>query len=296
MSSQAFAVNQPISLIEIATELAEIQIIKSENGTYGVDYKDEPFYETNYSVENGQIILNQKIKKAYFILHPGLSLKIEPIIVKIPAEFSGTLSVKTTNATISSAVSNNLKLASYKSTNNSIIVKNLKVNQSLNIQTSNSQIDCLTCSAEKSMQLITSNAAIIGENLKCDTLVATTRNSKINLDDCVINNSLEVRTSNAHININNTSAPNMTLTTSNSTVTMDGAIIKNLGIHTSNAQIVAELIGKALDYNFYGTTSSGDVTFGNVTSYKELRVPIKGEQKIVTETSNSNIIVRFKND
>ena len=292
-SNKTFQIKERINTIQIITALDEIKIEPSEDGSYGVFYHDEPFYDTTYTVENGKIYLEQKLIKRYFLLHPMQQFSLPPMVVKIPKAFDGVLDVTTSNIGISSNITNAMESVHYKTTNHSLMLENLTA-KAIEIETSNAAVEIKNIRVSKgNFSVITSNDKIIASDIVAAKISFTTRNGGCEIEACEASELLRIRTSNSKILLTKSTAPSCELVTSNAGITVDECSSDVYNVNTSNAPVSMLLQGAAKDYDFTALTSDGSVTFGNVSCQRDLRVPVKSEKRINIKTSNSSIRVKF---
>ncbi|MEG1886770.1 MAG: DUF4097 family beta strand repeat-containing protein [Oscillospiraceae bacterium] len=244
-----------------------VRIFRSESENLEVSY-----YENNkqsYQIDESQgTIKIQKINtlKWYDYIF-NISFVQCDLLIGVPKSFKGEIDCETSNAYISL---NNISLESLnlKTSNNNILLENIEVNKSAQVNTSNGAI-----------KLIKSE---IGGEIICNT-----SNAKVELENVIAQNA-NIRTSNGRIRLENIEcSENITVKNSNSSILLrEVKFGEMLDCQTSNGNISGEIDGKISDYSIKSITSNGKSNLPEILN--------GGNKVLYVKTSNSDIDINFK--
>lgn len=209
--------NTKIHTIIIDASNIPVDVIPVREGSVKVDFKPRDGVDTvSSNTIDGEFTFIHRMRSFsfnFFSLFQGP----RRIVVEVPEDFEGNLSVKTTNGSIN--------------------VKGLKNLSNAKFLTSNAKITAINFVC-KSVFMKTSNGSLNLDNIHGDEMEAETSNAHIAADSCAMSNALMLTTKNGAIGVHNIECDKIVLKTSNAAIT--GTIhgdMRDYAIqsHTSNA-------------------------------------------------------------
>ncbi len=162
------------------------------------------------------------------------------------------------------------------------------------VETSNSNIECLEQVAFGDLRLTTSNGRVELKGPSADSFDIKSSNGRLALNELITAGNLIANTSNARIEAANIKARGVELGTSNGQIELDDIDAQAIDLKTSNAKIIGRLPKTEMNYNFDIKTSNSKIILGG----QELGNPYSRQNQSATtdffaKTSNGRIEVAF---
>lgn len=220
--------NTKIHTIIIEASNIPVDVVPAHEGSVKVDFKPRDGVDTvSSNTIDGEFTFIHRMRSFsfnFFSLFQGP----RRIVVEVPEDFEGNLSVKTTNGSINVKGLKNLSNAKFLTSNGSLNLDNIHGDE-MEAETSNAHIASDSCAMSNALMLTTKNGAIGVHNIECDKIVLKTSNAAITgtIHGDMRDYAIQSHTSNASCNLPNFSYPEQK---------------KNLVARTSNGRIQVEFV------------------------------------------------------
>ena len=188
------------------------------------------------------------------------------LVLEIPLEYCGDLSVTSKNAAILCSDFTNISHYDFETKNASIRISNISA-QSIRMVTTNAKIDLRDLKLTGDIECKSTNAKIQGGNISAGSIDIGTTNGKLSLTDFCIENRLKA-------------------VTTNGTIDCQSVAARDMELQTSNGGIRADIAGKQTDYNISCSTTNGKCSLPN-------QILSESSRKLTAHSSNGNINVHF---
>ncbi|MHB1154452.1 MAG: DUF4097 family beta strand repeat-containing protein [Eubacteriales bacterium] len=261
--------NENIKSITINDSNTDVKVIVSaDNKLHMTYYENENAY---YEISEDNNTLSVEKKNNFKWYNNLFNFKFEKttLLLTVPADFDGELSVKTSNNSIT-VIDLNTEEMLLRSSNGKIEVENVKVAGLLDTNTSNSSIYISDSAITGDVVCRTSNGKIELEKVECGNAKAESSNSGITITSVTSKGRIEAQSSNGRIEID------------------EIEFGTDLTLITSNNSIKGEISGKLADYSVSSRTSNAKNNLPeNLKS---------GDKNITVTTSNGAIDIEFSED
>lgn len=158
---------------------------------------------------------------------------------------------------------------------------------SLFVSTCNARIGVSNLAHLTEVHLTTSNGHLRLQTVTCDSLTVNTSNGSVDLQD-LRGNTCEAETNNAHVTADDCRFSKMLkLYTSNGSIRIHHAVSDKLDLVSSNASVIATIIGDMREYAIRSKTSNAANSLPPEFVYPEQK------KSLSVKTSNGKIDVRF---
>lgn len=154
------------------------------------------------------------------------------------------------------------------------------------IRTTNASVSLRDVTNVAAAKLVTSNARISVENMKCKSTYIKSCNGALNLQN-ISGDELEAVTTNSRITAENCSMGfGMILTTKNAAIRIRDLVSDKIVLKSSNSSIIGSIRGDMRDYAIQSHTSNASCNLPNY-SYPDQK------KNLVVKTSNAKILIDF---
>ncbi len=295
--------------LNLTAEDLRIEVEPRQEADFRIVFTPDPEVDIIESEErDGVWYFRHKLKKRLFRGLFGFFRRGDSVLtVQVPASFSGTLLIQTSNAKIHCGSIQSLPRISLVSSNSSVEAENAGA-EDFYCKTSNAHIRLTKLQALSGgkLEAITSNGKIQGDGLKfgqvfcktcnagiscsqvsCDSLEAQTSNGRIDARDCAASCLISLVSSNNSVAGEKLQSETITLSTSNGGVSVRDLSGSHIALRTSNASITGTVRGDMREYATEGKTSNGSCNIPN------LRYPDQ-QKEFSAVTSNGKIHVDFQ--
>lgn len=227
------------------------------------------YYENEkdvYELQEGEILSFKKTENyQWYDYFFNISFQKTTLEIQIPKDYSGDLSLRTSNAKIEA---NNLSVQNVNlfSSNGTILLDTVHAKDKIHAETSNNSIKMENTSSKNGIQAVTSNGPIVLEKTESSDANALTSNGSITLSELNMKN-ISAQTSNASIRLANVQTEN------------------SLTLQSSNGSIEGTVKGKLADFSVISHTSNADSNLPETMP--------GGEKQLTVQTSNGKINIQF---
>ena len=264
---KSFVSPSGVSGIVIEDSNIAVKIIASPDDKVHVTYfeNDKEFYEISQS-KSGTLVITKKNDRKWYDYIFNLRFQSVHLTVAVPGNFSGDLSVKSSNSPIDAS---DIKAANIllDSSNARITASNVSVSAKFKASTSNGAITLSKVTALGDIVCDSSSGGITLDQVEGNTIETDTSNQDVVLTSVVSNDRIAIKTSNASIAFN------------------DIQFKTGLDCYTSNGVVKGSLLGKLSDYTITSKTSNRKNDLPENQS--------GGAKTLVIETSNAPIVIGF---
>ena len=256
-----------ITSVYIEDSNKKVTIIPSDDEQIHVLYSEDE--KEIYKIQNdgGKLSIVLKNNRRWYEYIGVLSWNFDsnPLTVKIPASYAGSIDCTTSNGDVT--------------------VSDFTALDILNVSTSNAGIALSEINVKQTI-LHTSNGKIKADNLQAESFSSETSNASVELSNIRKAQSISCKTSNGRITVKQASGHNIFLKTSNSNIEIGQIEVGNeITCNTSNGNIKGNVSGNMNDFSITSRTSNGD---------NNLPKSSTGGNKIMKiHTSNANIEINF---
>ena len=262
--------------IDIDVSEATVEIVRSEDGKYGVDLMLYSYSDKDVQCEVVDDTLVIKRSDRFFSINVDFSFftsEDEYIRLYLPEAVYDGVSIDTSNAARS--------------------IKDLDAGSgNITAVTSNAPVSFTNANGQKILA-DTSNSGVTLEKVNADELKVDTSNGRVELAN-VESEILNVESSNGAISFTDVSGAEAVLDTSNSKVTLLRVRFdRKLNVENSNGAIEVTLLGSREDYAYDIDTSNANITIDGDTCEDEYRGG-KGDARVKLDTSNAAVRVEFE--
>jgi DUF4097 and DUF4098 domain-containing protein YvlB len=218
-----------------------IQVTPATGDQIRITYSENTREHYTFTNENGKLTMTYVQEKGIFWFGFFPSFSDGGVVIELPASYSGSLNLKTSNASINLADMAFAGPVQMVTSNAKIGVDNLQMSGELYTKTSNGAINLENVQAG-SVRADTSNAALVLNKVETGGLTAKTSNGRIELTSLKANQ-IELKTSNARVSgtiIGNSKDYRISSNTSNadnSLTNLGGSGPNMLAVNTSNGDI-----------------------------------------------------------
>lgn len=214
-----------LTAISAESALRAIKVVPSPDDKVRITYFESSVEHYTVTHADGQLTLDyQEDRRLFPISLFNFDLRREPVMIEIPATYTGTLEVETSNATLT--------------------------------------VSDLT--ALKSLEAVTSNATIKVRHLAVsDSMRIKSSNGSLTLDQ-LVSGMLEAETSNSRITATEVQSSQVDFKTSNSAIEFTGLKADRISLITSNSRISGTIAGQIDEYQIDSDTSNGDNSLTNL--------------------------------
>lgn len=262
-----FVSSGKIKTIIIDDSNTAVKISVSSDDKFRMTYyeNDKEYYKINEN-NDGTLTVQKENNRRWYDYIFNIKLLRSALSARVPADFNGKITVKTSNGTIiyEDVVSADAIL---KTSNGSIDIKNIKSSSMLDVHTSNGNISIYSATAAGKVKCETSNGKIELASVECDGLTADSSNGHIALFGVKSAENIELRTSNGWIEYDTSEFG------------------KDLILITSNSDIGGTIAGSINDYAIRSQTSNGRNSLPENAG--------SGNKTIYVKTSNGDIEIDF---
>lgn len=258
-------------LVSISVEDAntDVEIEASRDGSFHMTYRENEKNHYEITDGGGSLLIVKKSTRKWYDGFFSMDFEKKTLSLSVPADFAGSLTVKTSNNHVSV----------------------LDINASdVDIRTSNGRIDAEKIGTSGSVGFVTSNGSIdVSDGVIGGDLVCRTSNGKIILEKISCMNA-EAETSNSTVSaFSFDSGGRIDLQTSNGRIEVGGiGFGTELYLRTSNGSVRGEIPGSLSGYTVSSRTSNGK---NNLPESMK-----SGDKKITVITSNGDIDMEFSED
>jgi len=169
------------------------------------------------------------------------------------------------------------------------------INSSLNIQSSNGEVEVDTDLEFQTLYLKSSNGDIDLLNAQANSVNCITSNGDITIDNINVTNSLSGKTSNGKINLDQVTANEIDMDTSNGKIYAENVTAPTVRLETSNGEVFLSINGRMDDYKIDLSTSLGEKIVNDLTISSGIINP-EQSNSVKLESSLGDVEVQFLND
>lgn len=224
---QGYASSEMIHTVKVETENLRIRVKAIEEGPVRVYFKPKEGQDKiTFEEKDGVFYFRHEMKNTIPIYLNWLNLFLDfsILVLEVPVNFSGKLSLGTTNGSIRVSGLSNLSCAEIISNNGKIKVENIFA-ETLTIKSNNAMIELV--------------------NVRGERLDASAGNGMVSVKECRFPQKLSLRTQNG-------------------TVTGRNLISDDISMQTCNGIVSGTVIGNKNDYNISSSTRNGFNNLENV--------------------------------
>ena len=214
----------------------------------------------------GDTLLIEQFEERVPFWHWGELFSHMKLVLEIPPEYCGDLSVVSKNAAILCSDFTNISHYDFETKNASIRISNISA-QGMRMVTTNAKIDLRDLKLTGDIECKSTNAKIQGGNVSADSIHIGTTNGRLSLTDLCIENRLKA-------------------VTTNGTIDCHSVAVRDMELQTSNGGIRADIAGKQTDYNISCSTTNGKCNVPN-------QILSESTRKLAARSSNGNINIHF---
>lgn len=261
--------NGNVKAITINDSNTDVKVIVSADNKLHMTYYENEHAYYEISEDNNTLSVEKKNNFKWYNNLFNLKFEKTTLLLTVPSDFDGELSVKTSNNSIT-VTDINIEEMLLRSSNGKIEVENVKVAGLLDTNTSNSSIYISDSAISGDVVCRTSNGKIELEKVECGNAKADSSNGGITIAAVTSKGRIEAQSSNGRIEID------------------DIEFGTDLTLITSNNSINGEINGKLADYSVSSRTSNAKNNLPeNLKS---------GDKNITVNTSNGAIDIEFSED
>lgn len=266
---KTFESTKEINTIEISDSNTDVEFTASADNKLHMTYyeNDKIYYEI--SENNGTFSAVKKSSRKWYDNFFNINFEKRTLSVSVPADFTGNISVKTSNNDIIVTDLNASEML-LRTSNNRIEIDNVKVGGLLDVNTSNGGIILSDSAITGDVVCRTSNGKIEFDKVGCANAEADSSNGSIIITSVNSSGKIDAQTSNGKIEIG------------------DIKFVTELSLITSNSSVKGEITGKLADYTVSSKTSNAK---NNLPENMK-----SGDKKITVNTSNGAIEIGFTED
>ncbi len=261
--------NRNVKAITINDSNTDVKVIVSADNKLHMTYYENEHTYYEISEDNNMLTVEKKSTRRWYNNLFNFKFEKTTLLITVPSDFNGELSVKTSNNSITVTDINTEEML-LRSSNGKIEAANIKVSGKLDVSTSNAGIYISDSAISGDVVSRTSNGKIEFDKVECENAKADSSNSSITITSVKSKGRIEAQSSNGRIEID------------------DIEFGTELTLITSNNSIKGEIPGRLADYSVSSKTSNGK---------NNLPENLKSGDKIITvNTSNGTIDIRFSED
>lgn len=224
---QGYASSEMIHTVKVETENLRIRVKAIEEGPVRVYFKPKDGQDKiTFEEKDGVFYFRHEMKNTtpIYLNWLNLFLDFSILVLEVPVNFSGKLSLGTTNGSIRVSGLSNLSCAEIISNNGKIKVENI-FSETLTIKSNNAMIELV--------------------NVRGERLDASAGNGMVSVKECRFPQKLSLQTQNG-------------------TVTGRNLISDDISMQTCNGIVSGTVIGNKNDYNISSSTRNGFNNLENV--------------------------------
>ncbi len=210
--------------LQVTSSNHGISVIPTTDSQIRITYTETDRYHYTISNAGGKLTMAFFEDRRFFWFGDFMQFNENAVVVELPAAYTGSLDVKTSNTEIS--------------------LTDLNLKAPIRAQTSNQKISVRNVSTTGEIDAKTSNSQIVLENAIASSIRAETSNAKIML--------AEIK------------AATVTAKTSNSAIEVTALKAEQISFKTSNGKIRGTIDGSSKDYRIESDTSNGDDSLANL--------------------------------
>lgn len=279
---------EEITEINIHSEDLKIRLAPTSGSEIKVHYSEGERYSCEISAENGMLSVDFKSRARWFDtfrygIFKDFDFVDRQILVEVPADYSGAVSLRNENASIRvNDVS--LKNLECQTSNSAIEIENSTAEKVSSI-TSNGSVRLTGVTSAGKLIAKNSNGAIRLTGVQAADATVNTSNGSVSLEDTEIA-TLNTSNSNGKISLRNVDASeSLSAVTSNGSIQVDRLSGTDLSLRTSNGKVSGTIAGKESDYGIIANTTNG-------SNNLEGRIA-KSDKTLTIANSNGGIHITF---
>ena len=266
-AEKSYEAKTALSGISVQDNNVDINLTPSQDGKVRVIYYENEKRYYDIHEENGILSIDKKEARSWMDMVFNFSFFTPTLNIEVPADFGGELSLKTSNAGVTTE-GIKAKNGKFRTSNNKIKVEDCLFTEGLTAESSNGSISLDEIDAKEIIYCRSSNSRIELSSITCQSLDAATENGGMTLDGV-----------NADKGI--------TAVTSNNSIVLAGVSFgTELNCKASNGGIRGDISGSLGDFSFDCKTSNGSCNLPENL--------VGGKKMVKLHTSNSNINVEIK--
>ena len=276
-----------LTAITLLDRNTSVRLEPSDDQQVHITYYENEAEQYHCSISAGELRV-EKVELGGWLNHAGINFHFEDtsVVIAVPQQYTGAISLSTTNAPVTVADLDLQEDLSVQTTNNDIQIRTVRCTGSLYAQTSHGQMTLHGVTAA-SIQAGTSNHSIDATQIEtAGDVVLTTSNGGIDLDG-VQAGSLTARSSNHALHADNiTTQGRLELRSTNGPIHIEKVVPgQAIELVTTNGAIEGTILDRLEQYTIESRTTHGDSNLPNEYS--------GGSKSLVARTTNGDIAIDF---
>lgn len=246
-----------------------VRVEKSEDDNIHVLAYVVKHTDVQVTTQNNELNISAKIRPAHiisFCMFRGLKAAINGIVIQIPFQYAGDLTLSNSNGSLSVTEVQSLRNLSASNSNGRIAIEETAA-ESMDITNQNGSVSLEQITVQDTIKVKNSNGSIKAEQVKTAAGEFRGANGRISLEDVYASKQLKAQNNNGSIRTEDIFSP-------------------NLSFHNDNGSIKGSIKGKQTDFRIVCNVKNGSSNL-NSNAYSDRPYLLE------TETKNGSVRMIF---